>query len=83
MAAELSRFIGKRKEIKMNVYAVVNPNQGYVTNVIIADNIDQARAVMNNVVEVTELTGPARIGGWWDGSIFMDEQPTTPEESML
>jgi hypothetical protein len=67
----------------MNVYAVVNPTQGYVTNVILADNIDQARAVMNNVVEVTESTGPARIGGWWDGTSFMDEPPLPPEESVL
>jgi len=67
----------------MKVYAVVNPNQGYVANIIIADNIDQARAVISNVVEVTELTGPARIGGWWNGSVFMDEPPATPEESVL
>jgi hypothetical protein len=67
----------------MNAYAIVNPNQGYVANIIVADNIDQARSVIDSVIEVTELTGPARIGGWWDGSVFMDEPPTTPEESVL
>lgn len=67
----------------MNVYAVVNPTQGYVTNIIIADDINQARSVMNSVVEVTESTGQAKIGSWWDGSIFMEEPPVTPEESVL
>ena len=67
----------------MNVYAVVNVSQGRVSNIIIADSLEQARSLINSVVEVTELTGPARIGDWWDGSIFMDEQPTTPEESVL
>ena len=67
----------------MNVYAVVNVSQGRVANIIIADSLEQARSLINSVVEVTELTGPARIGGWWDGSVFMDEQPITPEEPII
>jgi len=67
----------------MNVYAVVNPLRGRVANIIIADSLEQARAVMSNVVEVTELTGQARIGDWWDGTSFMENPPENPEESVL
>ncbi len=67
----------------MNVYAVVNVLKGRVSNIIIAENLEQARAVINSVVEVTELTGPARIGDWWDGTSFMENPPEEPEESVL
>lgn len=67
----------------MNVYAVVNVLQGRVANIIIADSLEQARAAIGSVVEVTELTGPARIGDWWDGTSFMENPPEDPEESVL
>jgi hypothetical protein len=67
----------------MNIYAVVNVLQGRVANIIIADSLEQARAVMNSVVEVTETTGPAKIGDWWDGTSFMENPPEEPEESVL
>jgi hypothetical protein len=67
----------------MNVYAVVNVSQGRVANIIIADSLEQARSLISSVVEVTEITGPARIGDWWDGTSFMENPPEDPEESVL
>ncbi len=67
----------------MNVYAVVNVSRGRVANIIVADSLEQARAAISSVVEVTDATGPARIGDWWDGTSFMEHPPEEPEESVL
>lgn len=51
-------------------YAVVNPNGGQVSNVVVGETLEAVQEVVGACVEVTEATGPASIGYAWDGSQF-------------
>lgn len=57
-------------------FAVVDPNGGIVSNVVVGQGIDSVSAVVGPCVEVTEATGPAGEGFRWDGDKF-----TRPEEA--
>jgi len=54
----------------MAIFAVVASSGGTVSNTVAGDNIDDVKAVVGDVVEVTEETGPASIGWTWDGTVF-------------
>lgn len=61
----------------MAIFAVVASSGGTVTNTVVGDNLDDVKAVVGEVVEITETTGPASIGYIWDGSTF-----TPPAEQL-
>jgi hypothetical protein len=54
----------------MAVYAVVPLEGGVVSNIVAGENIEDVKAVVGDVVEMTEETGPAGIGYTWDGTVF-------------
>jgi hypothetical protein len=54
----------------MAIYAVVPSGGGVVSNTVAGDNIEDVKAVVGDVVEVTEATGTASIGYTWDGTVF-------------
>lgn len=61
-------------------FAVVPPQGGIVSNVIVGDDKEAVEAIVGPVVEVTEDTGAASIGWYWDGTVFSIEPPVVPEE---
>ena len=54
----------------MAVYAVVPLEGGVVSNTVAGENIEDVKAVVGDVVEMTEETGPVGIGYTWDGTVF-------------
>lgn len=64
-------------------YAVVNPEGGFVSNVVVGESKTDVEAVVGSVVEVTEETGPASINWYWDGTVFSVEPPVVPEEPVV
>jgi hypothetical protein len=54
----------------MAVYAVVPLEGGVVSNIVAGESIEDVIAVVGDVVEMTEETGPAGIGYTWDGTVF-------------
>jgi uncharacterized protein YegJ (DUF2314 family) len=47
-------------------YAVVNPQGGVVSNIVVGDNLESVKEVISDVVEITEETGVAGIGYTWN-----------------
>lgn len=56
-------------------FAVVDPQGGVVSNVIIGDDLHTVEEVVGSCVEETEATGTAGVGYTWDGETFV---PPTP-----
>lgn len=59
-------------------YAVVNPQGGSVSNIVVGEDLATVEAVVGPCVEMTENTGSAAIGWIWNGTKFID--PNEPEE---
>lgn len=47
-------------------YAVVSPNGGEVSNVIVGSDLASVQEVVGDVVEITEETGNSGIGWIWN-----------------
>lgn len=47
-------------------YAVVNPQGGVVSNIVVGNDLESVKEVISDVVEITEETGAAGIGYIWD-----------------
>jgi hypothetical protein len=47
-------------------YAVVNPQGGVVSNIVVGNDLESVKEVISDVVEITEETGVAGIDYTWD-----------------
>ena len=47
-------------------YAVVSPNGGEVSNIVVGSDLESVTEVVGPVVEITETTGGASIGWIWN-----------------
>jgi hypothetical protein len=63
----------------MKTFAIVNSQEGYVSNVIVGNSLEELTPIMGFLVEITETTGDANIGYWWDGTTFSTAVQITPE----
>ena len=63
----------------MNRYAVVPHSGGFISNVVVGNDLATVEAVTGECVQETESTGPAVIGYAWDGSTFHAPEVTDVE----
>ena len=61
----------------MKTFAVVQHAGGIVTNIVVGDDISVVESIVGQCVEVTDETGPAGTGYYWDGQVFTN--PYGPE----
>jgi hypothetical protein len=47
-------------------YAVVNPQGGVVSNIVVGTNLESVTEIVGDAVEITEETGVAGIGYTWN-----------------
>ena len=60
----------------MAIFAVVNPDGGVVSNIVVGSDLDSISAAVGGAVEITEETGDGGIGYLWDSETGKFTQPT-------
>lgn len=50
----------------MAVFAVVNPDGGLVTNIVVGGDLESVSAIVGGAVEITDDTGNGGIGYLWN-----------------
>lgn len=60
----------------MAIFALVSPDGGVVQNVVVGTDLESTSSIVGPCVEVTDTTGPAVIGGIWNASLKVFENPT-------
>jgi hypothetical protein len=64
----------------MKRFAIISKSDGIVENVVVGEDFKSVFAVVGDCIEETETTGIAKISALWNGSEFVEIEPS---ESMI